>query len=127
MSLATWNRDIYATHHYEPDAVHAVRDGLEAGCDIDSGTTYSDNVAEAVSSGLVDKQYSDAALFRSYKMRYKLGLFDPNVSSECVPKDHNTGGWASSLASHLRASLAQGRLRSELMATTLTCRALLIR
>eukprot|EP00045_Choanoeca_perplexa_P010797 m.111852 g.111852 ORF g.111852 m.111852 type:complete len:819 (-) comp15400_c0_seq1:93-2549(-) len=97
-------RDIYDSHHYEPDAVHAVRDGLEAGCDIDSGSTYKDNIEATVTSGLVDKKYSDAALFRSYRARFQLGLFDPNVSN--VYKKITTAevGMASSQAVSEQAS-----------------------
>lgn len=73
--------DIWKSHHYEADAPHAVRDGLEAGCDIDSGNTYRDNLATAVNTSLVDIKYARESLMRTYKMRFLLGLFDPNVTN----------------------------------------------
>jgi hypothetical protein len=59
--------------------VLATRDGLEAGCDIDSGGTYSNNVATAVNTKVVNQSFVNACLYRSYKMRFIMGLFDPNV------------------------------------------------
>jgi beta-glucosidase-like glycosyl hydrolase len=74
---------IWADHHYEPTAVLATRDALEAGCDIDSGNTYIDSVPDAVTSGLLNVSYIQAALTRSLNIRFKLGLFDPKVRCMC--------------------------------------------
>eukprot|EP00051_Salpingoeca_urceolata_P030149 m.492197 g.492197 ORF g.492197 m.492197 type:complete len:824 (+) comp31802_c0_seq1:8-2479(+) len=73
--------DIWRSHHYEPTGQLAVRDALEAGCDIDSGSTYREFVVPAIQNGTVDKKYADQALINTYKMRYLLGLFDPNVTN----------------------------------------------
>ncbi|EDQ84789.1 uncharacterized protein MONBRDRAFT_39142 [Monosiga brevicollis MX1] len=72
---------IWADHHYESNAVLATRDGLLGGCDIDSGDTYADNLEAAVNQSLVNRSAVDAALTNSYRMRFNLGLFDPNVTN----------------------------------------------
>jgi beta-glucosidase-like glycosyl hydrolase len=81
---------------------------LEAGCDIDSGNTYKDNLEATISSGLVDKNFSDAALFRSYRSRFQLGLFDPNVSNAYKQISTAEVGMASSQAVSEQASRKVG-------------------
>eukprot|EP00047_Mylnosiga_fluctuans_P007107 m.251131 g.251131 ORF g.251131 m.251131 type:complete len:817 (-) comp17080_c0_seq1:24-2474(-) len=72
---------IWKDHHYEPTAVLAVRDALEAGCDIDSGNSYIDALEPAVQQGLVNQSYVAAALRNTFRMRMRLGLFDPDIPS----------------------------------------------
>lgn len=73
--------DICNSHHYEPDLQRATRDGLEGGCDINSGNTYKDNLQPAVEAGLVNVSFARQALENSYRMRFRMGLFDPNVTN----------------------------------------------
>jgi beta-glucosidase-like glycosyl hydrolase len=70
-------RDIYASHKYVKTAEEATALALKAGCDINSGGVYSGNVAKAVSSGLLNESLVDEALKRAFKVRMRLGLFDP--------------------------------------------------
>lgn len=88
--------DIWETHHYEPNAPLAVRDALVGGCDIDSGNTYINNIPKAVDQGLVDFKYAQDALRNSFRMRFRLGLFDgdapspyKNISTDVVGSDEN--------------------------------------
>jgi len=70
--------DIYANHHYVPDAKTtccvAVKDGQ---CDIDSGSVYWDNLADAVAAGECSQTDVDLALQHTFEVRVRLGLFDP--------------------------------------------------
>jgi len=50
---------------------------LKAGCDINSGRIYSANVKKAVDEGLLAESVVDAALVNAFKIRIRLGLFDP--------------------------------------------------
>ena len=69
--------DIYGAHKYNTTAAEATAAALLAGCDINSGSQYSHNVEQAVRAGLVNESVVDAALIRAFKVRIRLGLFDP--------------------------------------------------
>lgn len=73
--------DIYRSHGYEPNGTLATRDCLAGGTDIDSGKTYVDYLSASVEDGTTDRKLVDAALRNTYRMRMKMGLFDPNVTS----------------------------------------------
>ena len=73
--------DVYNTHHYTKTAEEAVNACLAGGCDIDSGATYSGHLQSAVEQGTTTRALVDAALTNSYRMRFRMGLFDPNVST----------------------------------------------
>jgi beta-glucosidase-like glycosyl hydrolase len=47
------------------------------GCDINSGSQYSHYVEAAVKAGLVNESVVDAALINAFRVRIRLGLFDP--------------------------------------------------
>eukprot|EP00755_Sulcionema_specki_P029901 Sspe_Gene.93162::Locus_65868_Transcript_2_2_Confidence_0.667_Length_2346::g.93162::m.93162 len=82
-------RDIYDTHHYQPDGDHAAAECLASGTDIDSGKTYIDFLQSAVQKGLVTKEVVQQRLHNSLKMRFEMGLFDPNVTNRFkeIPKE----------------------------------------
>lgn len=70
-------RDIYGAHKYNKTAAEATAAALLAGCDINSGSQYSHNVEQAVRGGLINESVVDAALINAFKVRIRLGLFDP--------------------------------------------------
>eukprot|EP00729_Bicosta_minor_P004508 gene4508-16191_t len=72
--------DIYASHHYAKDPQHAAQLCLAGGTNIDSGNTYSKNIAPGVAAGVVNLSDARAALRGAYKFRMTLGLFDPNIT-----------------------------------------------
>lgn len=72
--------DIYASHHYAKDPQHAAQLCLAGGTNIDSGNTYSKNIAPGVAAGVVNLSDARAALRGAYKLRMTLGLFDPNIT-----------------------------------------------
>ena len=85
----TWGFDGYITsdsgaisniagaHRYAPSAAAGTADAINAGCDINSGHVYSQNVQRAVTSKLLNQSAVDAALSHAFRVRMRLGLFDP--------------------------------------------------
>jgi len=69
--------DIAAEHHYTQTLAQASAVAIIAGTDINSGDTYQNNLLTAVQQGLVSMNAVNAALYRSLKIRFQLGLFDP--------------------------------------------------
>ena len=66
-------------HALEPTAELAARDCLAGGTDIDSGGTYSGHLANALANGnITSRATTDLALRNTYRMRMRLGLFEPN-------------------------------------------------
>ena len=80
--------DAYDAHHWGPgagdggnaSAAVVVAAGLDAGCDQDCGSFYSDVGAAAVAAGVLPEVAVDRALERILMMRFKLGEFDPAKS-----------------------------------------------
>ena len=52
------------------------------GTDIDSGSTYLNNLAKAVDDGELKVEYAKLGLKNSYKMRMMMGLFDPATDNQ---------------------------------------------
>lgn len=50
---------------------------IQAGCDINSGSVYLNSLINAMNEGLVTQGDIDMALYRTLKLRFLLGLFDP--------------------------------------------------
>jgi len=79
--------DIYSQHHYKNmSAEEGVAAAVKAGCDIDSnlktghsstGSPYTWSIEKALEQGLIEESDVDALLYRSLRMRFELGLFDP--------------------------------------------------
>ncbi|KAJ7604725.1 glycoside hydrolase family 3 protein [Mycena polygramma] len=63
--------------HFVPDFVHAAAAGMNAGTDIDCGTTYGDNLGAALNMSLVNVSTIARALTRQYSSLIRLGYFDP--------------------------------------------------
>ena len=84
--------DAYKTHHYCKNASQAAAEGIRAGCDLDCGSTYkSENLQNALDTGLMVEADLDTALIRILRMRFNLGLFDnesdvpyTNISGEVL-------------------------------------------
>ncbi|KAJ7769325.1 beta-xylosidase [Mycena metata] len=63
--------------HFVPDFVHAAAAGMNAGTDLDCGTTYGDNLGAALNMSLVNVSTIARALTRQYASFVRLGYFDP--------------------------------------------------
>eukprot|EP01062_Namystynia_karyoxenos_P033258 TRINITY_DN2446_c0_g1_i1.p1 TRINITY_DN2446_c0_g1~~TRINITY_DN2446_c0_g1_i1.p1 ORF type:complete len:823 (+),score=272.37 TRINITY_DN2446_c0_g1_i1:81-2549(+) len=96
--------DIYRSHHYVQTATEAVGKCLAGGTDIDSGSTYSGNLAQAVANNDTTRAMVDAALTNTYKMRYELGLFDPSIPNTYKTYGIDRIGSAAHRAMSLRSS-----------------------
>jgi beta-glucosidase len=67
--------DLYKTHKVVADPVEASALALRAGCDLSCGDVY-DLLGEAVQQGLITEKDLDQALARTFRARFKLGMFD---------------------------------------------------
>ena len=72
-----WKKEKDGGHGYFPDAEHSTAAALTTGwCDVNSGKTFLNSMINAVTEGLVAEVDVDAAVARTLKMRFELGLFD---------------------------------------------------
>lgn len=70
--------DIYANHHYVSTPEEAVKVALEGGeTDINSGGVYSGSLISAYNQSLITMKDIQRALYNSFWIRFRLGLFDP--------------------------------------------------
>ena len=82
----------------------ATRQCLMGGTDIDSGGTYLQNLARAVTDGELKVEYAKLGLKNSYKMRMMMGLFDPATDNEYKHIQTDEVGSAASQAKSLLAA-----------------------
>ncbi|KAK7046334.1 glycoside hydrolase family 3 protein [Favolaschia claudopus] len=68
---------LFDQRHFVTDFVHAAAVGMNAGTDIDCGTTFGDNLGAALNMGLVNTTRLSTALSRQYASLMRLGFFDP--------------------------------------------------
>jgi beta-glucosidase-like glycosyl hydrolase len=69
--------DVYSTHKYEPNPSKVVKDVLEAGMDSDCGGFLGQHMEKAIQDGTVTKDDYNAALTNMFKVRMRVGQFDP--------------------------------------------------
>lgn len=81
--------NIWTDHKFTPTAPQAAADALNAGTDLDCGSTYPNNLGAAAIQNLYQNSTLDNALIRLYSSLVKLGYFDP-------PSDqpYRSIGWA---------------------------------
>jgi beta-glucosidase len=63
-------------HHLKPSDEEATIAGLHAGCDLECGKAYSENIARAVGRGALSEAEVDRALTRVLTARFRLGMLD---------------------------------------------------
>jgi beta-glucosidase len=73
--------DITRTHHYVPTFAEASALAVNAGCDINCGTTLPNFLGEAVDKMLISEETIDHSLIRSLTARILLGDLDPQDES----------------------------------------------
>ena len=69
--------DMVEGHHFYKSGAEAAAKSILAGCDLDCGTEYRQNLKEALEKGLLDVKDLDRALERVLSARFRLGEFDP--------------------------------------------------
>jgi len=65
-------------HHVEQSDADAVVAGLHAGCDLECGNAYREQIAPAVERRALSEADVDRALRRVLTARFRLGMFDPS-------------------------------------------------
>lgn len=73
---------IYSPHHMAPDLAHAAAMCLAGGTDINSGETYSKQIAPGIAAGVIKLADAQQALHNAYGFRMRLGLFDHNTTDK---------------------------------------------
>ena len=68
--------NIFSPHHYAPTAQGAAVAGIFGGCDVDCGSTYTAQLADAEKQGLVTLQQLRLAAFRTLRAAFGLGLYN---------------------------------------------------
>ncbi len=68
--------DIYNTHRVAPTQVEAAAMSLAAGTDLNCGVSFG-SLGEAVRSGRVSEDALNQAVRRLFRVRFRLGMFDP--------------------------------------------------
>jgi beta-glucosidase len=70
--------DIHAHHHWKADAVEAAAAAVKAGTDVECADDADYlKLPEAVRRGLVSESAIDEAVKRLFRVRFRLGMFDP--------------------------------------------------
>jgi pre-mRNA-splicing factor SYF2/beta-D-xylosidase 4 len=85
--------DVFNTHHYTPTPELAVQAVLRAGTDVDCGNFVPTHAASALANGDITTADIDTVLKRLFKVRIKLGQFDPptalnRIGAESVCSDY---------------------------------------
>jgi beta-glucosidase len=70
--------DFFKTHKTHPDAATASADAVLHGTDCECGNGAYLALTEAVSRGLIPEEQIDASVKRLFKIRFRLGMFDPD-------------------------------------------------
>jgi len=79
--------DVYNSHHYTATPEEAVRDVLRAGTDVDCGSFVPQYAASALQKGLITLADIDLRLSFLFRMRFRLGHFDPLGPLNEIPLD----------------------------------------
>ena len=81
--------DMVYGHHYFKTGAEAAAGSILAGCDLDCGREYREDLKEALDKDLLEEKDLDLALERVLSARFRLGEFDPpeTVPYSSVSKD----------------------------------------
>ncbi|EOD18267.1 hypothetical protein EMIHUDRAFT_447998 [Emiliania huxleyi CCMP1516] len=99
--------DVWRAHRYKRTAEEASCVALrEGGTDVDSGNTYYHSLLSGVRSGRCSISDVDRALFNTFRVRFKLGLFDPKAGNPYWQLGEADIGTAASRALNRHAAAA---------------------
>jgi beta-glucosidase-like glycosyl hydrolase len=71
------DEDVFASHNYTATPGETVRDVLRAGTDVDCGGWVTRWANASLANGTITVDDIDTVLTRLFKMRIRLGYFDP--------------------------------------------------
>lgn len=77
--------NVYDPHHYTATPEEAVAAVLKAGTDVDCGGFVQQHGASALSKGLISEALIDERLHYLFRMRMRLGHFDPPGPLQAIP------------------------------------------
>jgi beta-glucosidase-like glycosyl hydrolase len=90
--------NVYTTHHYTATPGEAVRDVLRAGTDVDCGGFVTHNAQGALDNKTITVDDIDVRLRYLFRMRLRLGHFDPPGPLQEIPKSAVCTDFAVNLA-----------------------------
>ena len=77
---------------YVPTVEQAIAVSMREGeSDIDDGNTYATHLLDALEAGALNMSSVRRALFNTMRMRFRLGLFDPNSTEGRLPEWRRLG------------------------------------
>jgi len=76
--------DVFEKHHYEATPEEVVRDVLRAGTDIDCTHYVGDHAQSALTKGIITEEDLDDRLRKSFRVRMRLGHFDPPGAMQAI-------------------------------------------
>ena len=90
--------DVFNSHHYTKTPSEAVAVILRAGTDVDCGGFMTDHAAQALKDGNITEADIDVVLKRLFRVRLRLGHFDPSGVLETIGYDQVCTPYALELA-----------------------------
>ena len=79
--------DVFDSHHYTSTPELAVQAVLRAGTDVDCGSFVTQHAQSALNQGVITQADIDAVLVRAFKLRIRLGHFDPAGPLQTIGAD----------------------------------------
>ena len=90
--------DVFNSHHYTKTAEEAVAVILAAGTDVDCGGFMTANAQKALDGGNIQVSDIDTVLTRLFKMRIRMGFFDPPTALDSIGPESVCNDYALELA-----------------------------
>ena len=90
--------DVFYSHHYTATPEEAVQKILAAGTDVDCGSFMTQNAQSALDKGLIAESDIDTVLRRLFRVRIRLGHFNPPGPLQKIGAESVCNGYALELA-----------------------------
>ena len=97
-------QDVWTAHHFGGDAAGAAAASITAGMDVDCGSFVKQNGAAALSSGKLTAAALDKAVGHLFRLRIRLGYFDPVESTPWGNASHTQLNYTAHYAKALQAA-----------------------
>ena len=89
---------VYSAHHYTATPELAVQAVLRAGTDVDCGNFATQHAQSALNQGVITQDDIDTVLLRQFKLRIRLGHFDPAGPLQTIGTDQLCNAYSIELA-----------------------------